>query len=274
MSCLNLLEMFKGRKVVIPVEPKRGPGRPKKARVELDIVVPEHLADVEPHAFEVTPTAQQRAPDKVEIEESLAMVPVTAFESPVKMTPREYGLRGASYGALGGRPRKSLSGLESPNLQMVEVQTPPTSNRKSLSSLPKRDETFGVLAKLEICTMVETHLPAFEKAGHSLSDLFRAISKQTGRDVKKVKFAFENKEKWLEEQKRLRLGQGSRQSLRMRGVKSNTFSKFSVARGLRASGGGCKAHLEELHPSMRLWFEKVLQVPSLTLVPWSISLSI
>ncbi len=34
MACLNLMEMFKGSKV--ESEPKRGPGRPKKARFDLE----------------------------------------------------------------------------------------------------------------------------------------------------------------------------------------------------------------------------------------------
>ena len=31
-SCLNLLEMFRGRRTPVHVEPKRGPGRPKKLK--------------------------------------------------------------------------------------------------------------------------------------------------------------------------------------------------------------------------------------------------
>ena len=36
MACLNILKMFKGKKVKIDVAPKRGPGRPKKARLDLE----------------------------------------------------------------------------------------------------------------------------------------------------------------------------------------------------------------------------------------------
>ena len=36
MSCLNLMEMFKGKRVKVEAEPKRGPGRPKKARFDIE----------------------------------------------------------------------------------------------------------------------------------------------------------------------------------------------------------------------------------------------
>ena len=36
MACLNLMKMFKGRKFKVEAEPKRGPGRPKKARFDLE----------------------------------------------------------------------------------------------------------------------------------------------------------------------------------------------------------------------------------------------
>ena len=36
MSCLSIMEMSKGRKVKVEVEPKRTPGRPKKPRLDLE----------------------------------------------------------------------------------------------------------------------------------------------------------------------------------------------------------------------------------------------
>ena len=70
------------------------------------------------------------------------------------------GVLGAEFGRLGGRPRKSQ--VEG---QLVQVQKVLLSNynRKELSIKSKRDDSFGIIARLEICKLVRKLLPLVER---------------------------------------------------------------------------------------------------------------
>ena len=223
MACLNILEMFKGKKVKIDVAPKRGPGRPKKARLDLEArpstgIEPSEAVGCDDMAVQVSELAgcsaaveEPEAGGQLvarEIEQPEADGTLVAVETPEaagllalvtveplsgrKLTAREsgqmgaeHGIKGAEYGKLGGRPRKSLSTavhLQDGSEQLVLVEGG-ASNRLQLSHVRKRDDLFGIVAKLDICKMVEQHLPVFLKSGRSLSDLYYAILKETGRTV-------------------------------------------------------------------------------------------
>ena len=214
------------------VEAKRGPGRPKKSRVDIETLPLEASAEVESDDVAMPAVAPPEGPAEVESNQG-ALVAVESEEAPVaKLTAREYGKLGAEYGRLGGRPRKSLSSvvqLEKGCEQLVEVEKVGASNRKSLSSVSKRADSFGIVAKLEICKMVEARRTLFERSGMSLADVFAAVAMATGREAQKVKYAFLNKQKWLEEERRLQLGQGSKGTLRKQGIKT-AFCNRSVSR--------------------------------------------
>ena len=76
----------------------------------------------------------------------------------------KWGTFGAEYGRLGGRPR--LIDLK------VGGLVAGTSNRKKLSYKQKREDCFGVFARIEVCDICHELWPAFEKAGKSKVDLY------------------------------------------------------------------------------------------------------
>ena len=283
MACLNLLELFKGKKVKVEAEPKRGPGRPKKARFDIEPTMvgiesseavgshPEPVGlqevPVESANSAVVAVEQQEVAEPLDMSEEAAgsLGVIVELPAAVKLSPREYGLLGAhhgikggEFGRLGGRPRKSLSsGLHFEGSgQLVEFEGGSSSNRVQLSHVRKRDESFGIVAKLDICKMVEQQLPLFLNSGRTLSDVHHAVAKETGRTVDVVKKTVKNKDKWVEEQARLRLGRGLKGTLRSKGVSGSFTKTFSVSKGLRAKGAGTKPQLAELYPVMRTWFEK------------------
>ena len=284
MACLNLMEMFKGKKVKVEAEPKRGPGRPKKARFDIEPAMvgiesseavgshPEPVGfqevPVESANWAVVAVEQQEVAEPLEMAEEAAgsLGVIVELPAAVKLSPREYGLLGAEhgikggeFGRLGGRPRKSYlsSGFHLEcSEQLVEFEGVTSSNRLPLSHVRKRDETFGIVAKLDICKMVEQQLPLFLNSGRTLNDVHHAVAKETGRTVDVVKKTVQNKHKWVEEQARLRLGRGNKGTLRSQGVSGSFLQTFSVSKGLRAKGAGTKPQLAELYPVMRTWFEK------------------
>ena len=143
----------------------------------------------------------------------------------------------------GGRPRNALT----PPLQLEDARRDivqhSSSNRKSLSSAGKRDDTFGILAKIEVCELVEKRWPSFQKDGLSLSDLYAVVGKALGRDASKVKHAAEHKEQWTKERDRPQLGKGTKGTLRKQGKHLSFHLNFSMSRGLRREGGSTKAQL-------------------------------
>ena len=185
MACLNLMEMLKGKKVKVEAEPKRGPGRPKKARFDLEPAmvgiepseaVGSHEMAVESSeavgfhgmAVESAESAgvtveQQEAAGPLAMAEEAAGLLGVVVEIPAaeKLSSRQYGLmgaehgiKGAEYGRLGGRPRKSLSSslqLEDGSDQLVQLESGTSSNRLQSSHVRKRDDSFGIIAKLGIC---------------------------------------------------------------------------------------------------------------------------
>ena len=112
-----------------------------------------------------------------------------------------------STGGFGGRPRKSQ--VEG---QLVQVQKVllSNSNRKELSITSKRDGSFGIVARLEICKLVRKLLPLAEKQGGSLGDVFTYLSDHAGRPKAKVKWAFENEVLWKKLKREGKLGAGTR----------------------------------------------------------------
>ena len=159
----------------------------------------------------------------------------------------EHGWKGAEYGRLGGRPRKRVDELQDGD------RLNPLSNRKKQCAKGLRDETFNIMARLEIAELVKTLLPSFTQGGLEVGDVYTFLSDRTGRPKQKIKWAHENEDKWLEERKRLHLGAGSKGTLRAHG--EHGPSSFSTAKGLRAAGAGAKAMFEGLYPSMRSFFD-------------------
>ena len=145
MACLNLLELFKGKKVKVEAEPKRGPGRPKKARFDIEPAMvgiesseavgshPEPVGlqevPVESANWAVVAVEQQEVAEPLEMAEEAAGLLGVIVELPavVKLSSREYGLLGAKhgieggeFGRLGGRPRKSgFMGVSSADLKVI-----------------------------------------------------------------------------------------------------------------------------------------------------------
>ena len=130
----------------------------------------------------------------------------------------------------------------------------PVSNRKKQCTKALRDDSFGIIARLEVCALVKKLLPTFRTGGFELSDVYTFLSDETLRPKEKIKWAHENEAKWLAEKARLSLGAGSRGSLSTQGVRSSFGVKFSTSRGLRTSGAGVKPLLEGLYPAMREYF--------------------
>ena len=159
----------------------------------------------------------------------------------------EHGWKGGEYGRLGGRPRKKVEELQDGD------RLNPSSNRKKQCAKGLRDETFNIIARLEIAELVKTLLPSFTQGGLEVGDVYTFLSDRTGRPKQKIKWAHENEDKWLEEKKRLHLGAGSKGTLRAHGEHGQVAS-FSTAKGLRAAGAGAKALFEGLYPSLRSFF--------------------
>ena len=105
----------------------------------------------------------------------------------------EWGKQGGQYGRLGGRPRGLSQGLgvltQDACDVIVEQQSSPLSNRRPLSRASKRDDSFGIVAKLEVCQKVKELRPSFESSGYIIEDVYAAVAKLTGRECKRVKLA-------------------------------------------------------------------------------------
>ncbi len=115
---------------------------------------------------------------------------------------RKFGVEGGKFGRLGGRPRvKKDERLLKPEFEDAFQK----SRRKNLSSTSKRDDSFGVMARLDVCDVVKRLRPVFE--GHNLSedDMYVHLSDKTGRTKAKLVWAVKHEEKWREQQKLLRL---------------------------------------------------------------------
>ena len=107
MACLNLMEMFKGKRVKVEAEPKRGPGRPKKARfdiepamvgIESSEAVGFQEVAVESANSAVVAVEQQEVAEPLDMAEEAAGLLGVIVELPaaVKLSPREYGLLGGT----------------------------------------------------------------------------------------------------------------------------------------------------------------------------------
>jgi hypothetical protein len=152
----------------------------------------------------------------------------------------EHGWKGGEFGSLGGRPRKQVEALsEGQRLN-------PVSDRKKQCTKALRDDSFGIIARLEVCALVKKLLTTFQTGGFELSDVCTIL-----RPKEKTKWAHENEAEWLAEKEGLSLGAGIKVSLSTQGVRSNVGVKFSTSRGLRTSGAGAKPLLEGHYPAMR-----------------------
>ena len=126
---------------------------------------------------------------------------------------------GAEYGRLGGRPRKSdVENRLVPFQKALESST----NRKQLSSTSKRDDSFGIFAQIEIAKLVRKLLPVVEKQDGTLDDVFTYLSDHTGRAKAKIKWAFDNEEKWKDQQRLSRVGAGTKGSRAAQGVRDGS----------------------------------------------------
>ena len=95
----------------------------------------------------------------------------------------------------------------------------PVSNGKKQCSKALRDDSFGIIARLEVCALVKKLLPAFKNGGFELADVYAFVSDETLRPKEKIKWAHENEAKLLEEKEALSLGAGSKGSLSTQGSK-------------------------------------------------------
>ena len=162
------------------------------------------------------------------------------------MKGAEHGVKGKEFGKLGGRPRKLEEGQEG---YLVG-----SGNRRLHAVKPKKDMTFGVHAKFEMCQLVESLIPIFEKEGLKVCDVYTYLSDQTGRTKTQVELSHTGKEHWIEEIDRLQLGKGSHGSLRKRGSRGQV-DRFVTAKGLRAQGGGAKAVFSDLYGTFKAFFK-------------------
>ena len=69
---------------------------------------------------------------------------------------KHHGVKGGEYGRLGSRPRKRQVEGQLAQAQGVLLSN---SNRKELSIKGKRDDSFGIIARLEIAKLVKKLLP-------------------------------------------------------------------------------------------------------------------
>ena len=287
MSCLNLRELFKGRKVQAKVEPKRGPGRPpKRPRLDIESVMAASAAIAgqivevanegkiveaadegqivgfadDDQSFEVAEEPEPAAVEEsaLEVEESVPFNQLSPHDK--KKQQIEWGKQGGQYGRLGGRPRGLSQGLgvltQDACDVIVEQQSSPLSNRRPLSRVSRRDDSFGIVAKLEVCQKVKELRPSFESSGYIIEDVYAAVAKLTGREYKRVKLAAQDEDKWLLEKQRLQMGKGTKGTLRSPGQSKSFLQTMTVSRGLRAKGAGAKPDLPELYVKIREWFEK------------------
>ena len=74
-----------------------------------------------------------------------------------------------------------------------------------MSAKSKRDDSFGVLARLEVCDLALQLWPTFEKAGKSRDDLLFYLRDETKRPKNQIAWAIENEDTWKAEVKRLKL---------------------------------------------------------------------
>ena len=86
-----------------------------------------------------------------------------------------------------------------------------------------------------------------------IEDIYTFLHDQTGRPKDKIKWAFENKAKWIEEKARLQLGEGST-SANARGMNRKLSNLFFTSLGLMAKGAGAKPIFQCLHEPMKTWF--------------------
>jgi len=317
---LCLADLFKGVKKRVEVQPKRGPGRPRKRPRSLeetvagelpelaeemqavkkatkkefetlsDVVVEneaqlapedEALPDVLGQSVETQVALEDEAlldeawPDEVEGEASserqglLVEVKVEddsglslATNAELQQSGqfkkwgslgKEYGSMGAEYGRLGGRPRKiKVEGQIVPMQKALESCT----NRKELSTKSKRDDSFGIVARLEIAKLVRKLLPVVEKQDGALDDVFTYLSDHTGRTKAKIKWAWDNEQLWKDQQQLSRVGAGTKGSRAAQGVRDGSSMTLKTTKGLRLPGGGSKAQLSELYPALKIWFER------------------
>ena len=118
MACLNIMDMFRGRKVKVEAAPKREPGQPKKPRLDFEAMPSEvecmALEGIEPSeavgshemavesaesagvmvAVEPQEAAGPLAMLAVETQEAAGLLAMVAVETPAakKLRSRQYGL--------------------------------------------------------------------------------------------------------------------------------------------------------------------------------------
>ena len=197
------MEMFKGKKVKVEVEPKRGPGRPKKARFDLEAkpLEDESLAMVGIEPSEAAGSSDMAVEAAESAEPAGVMVaaePEDAAESaePAGVVVVVEPQKAAALLALASVESQKAAG----SLAMVAVERP-SAKELAISEISLMRAEYGWLG--------------------CISGKMPPLFEPTDTD-----FAF---------------------SLR---------KSFSVAKGLRAGGGGTKADLPELYPMMRTWFEE------------------
>ena len=90
-----------------------------------------------------------------------------------------------------------------------------------------KDESFGIVARLQVCKLVEELREPLSNHGFDLEDIYTFLHDQTGRPKDKIKWAFENKARWIEEEERLQLGEGTT-SANARGMNRKLSNPFLI----------------------------------------------
>ena len=95
-----------------------------------------------------------------------------------------HGLRGAEFGRLGGRPQKVERGGLVACLAGAALSR---GNRKKLCVKRLKDESFGSVARLQVCKLVEELREPLSNHGFDLEDIYTFLHDQTGRPKDKIK---------------------------------------------------------------------------------------
>ena len=69
------------------------------------------------------------------------------------------------------------------------------SGRKLLSTKLRRDDSFGIMARREVCNVFHKLLPSFERAGLIASDVYQHWAGKTNGAEHKIKSVVENEKK-------------------------------------------------------------------------------
>lgn len=252
----NLKALFKGKVEAVELPQKRPVGRPKGSTKAAVVEVPDSLAEEvralkrqrtselsreiaqlvrkREASLESVPLRDSDVPAEL-CEDSMTLVAAAAAESSVNKRPSreafvEYGQLGATFGRLGGRPKKERAG-------------------KSI-----RKDDFGPQAKLRLCLLVEKTV---KETGEDTQAVVASLARTLGRPAAQISKAIEGKAK----REAIVVASGGRGALAVSNEEQHTPKYLRTRRWgrrgeiLRAPGAGRKSDVEFLYPVVASWFE-------------------